>query len=428
MTELAAAQLQAIRSLGDKVDDLHSGLSRVLTWGFEELAWRLEIQTDVMRQLDRTLKTPSQTQANEWREMAEELRHRGAIDEAIPFFSKALSTNPLDYRIYIGYAYALVMSERPKEAFGILQKSLPHAPVGRIDFRSLSYRLMAYVTSCEGDYSGAVSLGRQALRLSADYTEALYDLAGFSAMLGDTSECITQLESAIRRDPIFWYLSATESHFEPAREGVAALRHTLLTEADQAALEALATANRTFKMTQPVIEEVRLAQSRAGTVSPPPSIAHFEAGLRKLSDAEKTAAERDFKELLSVPNAASQAAQLAESASAAAPAEISGYRASARGNAVASLGRKVGWLPGVVVGAAIGALFAVVTGIFPGIVILLIVGLVFGDKGYEVVWLTWFFLCPIVGGFFGAFIGAEAIGELFRALVAESRLTKRETV
>ena len=67
------------------LEELNSSLASigsVLEWGFGEIAWRQEQQTDILRGIDATLRTPGETRANELRLQAEELRHRGLYPES----------------------------------------------------------------------------------------------------------------------------------------------------------------------------------------------------------------------------------------------------------------------------------------------------------------------------------------------------------
>ena len=117
---------QAADLLGAEISYQLSGIASVIEWGFEELHWRIEQATGVLKSIDKTLKTPSQTQANEWRQIAEELRWRIVLDEAKEFFLKSLNTNPLDYRTHIGLGKTYLQLGEIEEAKIILEKSLPH--------------------------------------------------------------------------------------------------------------------------------------------------------------------------------------------------------------------------------------------------------------------------------------------------------------
>jgi hypothetical protein len=87
-----------------RISDEISNLAGIVQGGFDALTWILEQQTQVLVSIDATLKTPSQTQAAEWRQMAEQLRARACFDEAEQWFRKSIDLSPLDFRTYVGFA------------------------------------------------------------------------------------------------------------------------------------------------------------------------------------------------------------------------------------------------------------------------------------------------------------------------------------
>ena len=163
--------LEMIQTLGfvQLQDTLGKGFAKVagvIQWGFQELSWNVQKQTDVLRAIERTLQTPSQTQANEAYLMAEELHRRGVFTDAESFFRKALALNRLDFRIYIGLAYSLLAQNKFSEALPILESSLPHAPKDASneieDKRSYSTLLIAHIHECNGDFKQACQAARRA--------------------------------------------------------------------------------------------------------------------------------------------------------------------------------------------------------------------------------------------------------------------------
>jgi hypothetical protein len=67
---LGERSISKMNELISEVGDLAS----VIQWGFEEIGWRLEQTNMLLQGIDETLKTPTATQANEWRQIAEKLR------------------------------------------------------------------------------------------------------------------------------------------------------------------------------------------------------------------------------------------------------------------------------------------------------------------------------------------------------------------
>jgi len=280
-----------------------SEVATIIEWGFEELTWELHQQTEVLRSIDHTLKTPSETKANEWRLMGEELRRRGVLDKAEQIFSKALEANPLDYRIYVGLAKTYLQMKKFDEAKVILERSLPHAPKmgmpiaqetdvservlslirkGKsysatvvyykatgtewdkawnyiytikenlteytpLDYKSYSYRLIGRICACKEDFDQAVSNLRSAVRLSPLYTEAAYDLAQYCAQKGNKEACL-HLKKAIKDGgSLFFYLAEKERNFEPLKREVQNLLIDIGKEAMDCAETAICDAEKELK-------------------------------------------------------------------------------------------------------------------------------------------------------------------------------------
>jgi tetratricopeptide (TPR) repeat protein len=86
----------------------------------------MQQHNSALQEIAAILKTPSETQAEEWRLMAEELRRREVYDESIELFLKALNANRLDYQIYIGLAETYLRIRQFDNARAYFEKSLPH--------------------------------------------------------------------------------------------------------------------------------------------------------------------------------------------------------------------------------------------------------------------------------------------------------------
>src|SRR5216684_3710122 len=80
-----------------RVQEQLAELTSTLTWGLDDVLWKLQEQTDLLRSIDVTLKTPNFTRAREQRETAEQLARRGVFDQAERWFLQSLDLNPLDY-------------------------------------------------------------------------------------------------------------------------------------------------------------------------------------------------------------------------------------------------------------------------------------------------------------------------------------------
>lgn len=219
---LQAVQQESFHTLAASPSVGLATAASAIEWGFGEIEWRLQQQSNVLQSIDYTLKTPSQTQANEWRGMAEELRCRGVLDEAEEFYLKALDTNRLDYRIYVGLAVTYLQRHQFEQARAMLQRSLPHAPVQPIDYKSYSYRLIGHIEGCAENYQDALVALQQAVQLSPNYADGYYDYAQYAALVGAKEQSLASLRKALG-NPLYYSLAQQERNLEVVRPEVCSL-------------------------------------------------------------------------------------------------------------------------------------------------------------------------------------------------------------
>jgi tetratricopeptide (TPR) repeat protein len=214
---LIRAQKNEFDQLKNVINSNFSGIASILVWGVQELKWEIQQQSNLLKSINNTLITPSQTKANELRIMGEELRRRGVIDQAERFFLESLEMNPLDYRTYIGLAQTYLIINKFYQAKLLLEKSLPHAPKDEIDYKSYSYKLIGHIYSCEENYDLAISCLKQSINLSPNYYDCYYDCAQYYAKEKDAQNSINLLKRAISGNPSFWYLAQNDFSFEPIK-------------------------------------------------------------------------------------------------------------------------------------------------------------------------------------------------------------------
>jgi tetratricopeptide (TPR) repeat protein len=214
-----------------------SNIAHAVEWGFRGLSWRVEQQTEVLRSIDETLKTPKKTEANEYRQQAEEAERFGDLPNAQERYERALDSNITDYRIYVGLAETLIQQAKFVEAQQILQRSLHYAPKGEIDYKSYSLRLTGHIHACEENYAAAAATLHQATELSPSYADAHYDYAQYCAQTGDTRHCLESLTQAVDMKPLYWSLAFREQNFDPARTLVDEMLWRVGTEAARPACE-----------------------------------------------------------------------------------------------------------------------------------------------------------------------------------------------
>lgn len=254
---IAQIQQEGFQMLNDTLSSGLSEIASAIEWGFGEISWKLQQQLDVLKSIDYTLKTPSETKANEWRLHAEELRRRGVLEESEEFFLKALNEYRLDYRIYVGLAETYLQMNRFDKAKVFLEKSLPHAPKKEIDYKSYSYRLIGHIYACEGNYNQATAILQNSIELSPAYEDGHYDYAQYCAQLRNKEICLSSLQKAILAKPLYWYLAQKERNFDPVRSEVEKLLSGIITEASNRAKDTIAKSENALKEAHEAVSKAR---------------------------------------------------------------------------------------------------------------------------------------------------------------------------
>lgn len=234
----------------DLLRDSMQEIASVIEWGFGELSWQIQQQTDVLHRITEILEARNATDALEWRQMAEEHRERArateehqkrdVYDEAIKFFRKSLRANSLDYRTYIGLGETYLQIGKFSEAKNYFEKSLPYAPS---DFyKSYSHRLIGRIYYCWEDYDNAIKSLTEAVEFSPSYVEARYDLAQYYGIVGKAKTALPKLRRVIMEKSFYFKLSEKERNFEPIRIETVQLHEDIKKEAYEDAQKAILAA------------------------------------------------------------------------------------------------------------------------------------------------------------------------------------------
>ncbi|OGG69297.1 hypothetical protein A3F27_01385 [Candidatus Kaiserbacteria bacterium RIFCSPHIGHO2_12_FULL_53_13] len=338
------------------LEELNSSLASigsVLEWGFGEIAWRQEQQTDILRGIDATLRTPGETRANELRLQAEELRHRGLYPESEELFLKAIDEYRLDYRMYVGLAETYLRVNEFDKAHNFLERSLPHAPKRDIDYKSHSYRLIGHIHASREDYEKAFQALVASITFSPEYAEGLYDFAQYGSLLDDdtfarvASPTLSAwggnwalgdrdlvlhlaLQKAIQARPAYYYLAEHEPNFDGRKKILELTLKVLLRNARAGVENFIRQADYMLELTGRVSAEAGNAARRARYKDVRSPLIFADAQLR-LDDAKQKVASGDYSATLAARPIAEQALQLLGEAKEKAAEEYPRFKEISRG-------------------------------------------------------------------------------------------------
>lgn len=210
LIELALIKKEGFSSIGSKL----SSIATKLEWGYNNIFWEYSLQSDLLQGIERSLKTPSQIEANELRKMAEESRKAGKLKESEELFLKAIKTYQLDFRSYVGLAFTYLMTNNPEKARKYLLNSIFLAPNCQdFDYRSYSHRILAHIAFCQNDYNTSGQHIAKCLKPNLNYDFGYYDFAVGLIRSGDTHNCERALRKAICLNPELFLLANNDRRF-----------------------------------------------------------------------------------------------------------------------------------------------------------------------------------------------------------------------
>jgi hypothetical protein len=323
--DIAQIQQEGFAALNDTISTGFSAIASAIEWGFDEISWQLQQQTNVLLSIDETIKNLRKNKAIEDRRIAEELRRRGDLEKSEEFFLGALDKYPLDYRIYIGLAETYLQMNKFGEARILLEQSLRHAPIKEIDYKSYSYRLIGHICACEEDYDQAKSVLQSSIELSPSYEDGHYDYAQYCAQAGNKEASLSSLQKAVLAKPLYWYLAYKERNFDPIRKEIERLLSNISTEASRRAKGAIDKAEEALNNSREAVSDAAWALSVSKDKATLRSRTMYMSGEDKLRIAKEKLLSGDYMAFLDAKPIAEESYALANNALSTAKVEKERY-------------------------------------------------------------------------------------------------------
>lgn len=174
-------------------------IQATLDWGFSEVIWQLELQTEVLKNILETIQAPLDTQAKELKKRAEEAYRNKWIDDALEDFLESEKKNRYDFTIHqsLGNIY-LFHKKNPGKALEYYEKAVKYAIPCSPYHNSLALLHIGLIKYLQEDFQKAYEATLEAIKLSPDFGEAHYQHAQYCAILGKHDEAIEHLWEAIK--------------------------------------------------------------------------------------------------------------------------------------------------------------------------------------------------------------------------------------
>ncbi|MDP6925109.1 MAG: hypothetical protein R2568_01420 [Candidatus Scalindua sp.] len=194
------------------------GLKASFEWNISEVAWQIEQNVDEFKEMIKIIYDSLEPSVAELRFVAQEDYENGRIADAVDNFSKLSQCCENDFSVFLSLGIISLFHEEDKEkALEYFNKAVEIVESQSDFYTSYALLFKAFVLRNIDRIDEAQKFSRQAVDLSPDFTEALYQNAQYSALLKNTDTAISSLKTIIGIDILYSLKITNEKDFDGIR-------------------------------------------------------------------------------------------------------------------------------------------------------------------------------------------------------------------
>jgi len=241
----------------DRVEQGIYELKAAFEWGISEVVWQIEQNRAVLKNILEVLMAPLDTQAKERRKRAEEAYANGWVEDAEEEFLQSEKLNKFDFSIHISLGMLYLFHKIDKEkSLSYFEKAIKYSKPKSAFHASYAFLHKALIHFDMGNIDEAEKASYEAMSLSPNFTEALYQNAQYNAQLLNTDKSIANLEKAIRYDKLYCLKANKDEMFDPIRERVNRLFEKLRDEEKRKAKDVFEKMSKKQNSADPIINDI----------------------------------------------------------------------------------------------------------------------------------------------------------------------------
>lgn len=241
----------------DRVEQGIYELKATFEWGISEVVWQIEQNRAVLKDILEVLMAPLDTQAKERRKRAEEAYANGWVEDAEEEFLESEKLNKFDFSIHISLGMFYLFHKIDKEkSLSYFVKAIKYSKPKSAFHTSYALLHKALIHFDMGNTVEAEEASFEAINLSPNFTEALYQNAQYNAQLLNIDKSIATLEKAIRSDKLYCLKANKDPMFDPIRERVNRLFEKLRAEEKKKSQDSFVKLSKKHKASNPIIVDI----------------------------------------------------------------------------------------------------------------------------------------------------------------------------
>ena len=189
-----------IKSIGQGMQ----GLKAAFEWGISDVVWLIEKDTEDLKEIMRTIRGASDRQINMLRDKAEDAYATGKMDDALVYFTEFEPYTVKDFSACISLGMIYLFHKIDKEkALEYFEKAVKEARSLSAYYTSYALLYKALIKRDFGLIEEAEGCTNEAIKLSPDFAEAMYQSAQYNALLNRPEKAVSLLKKAIKEDVIY---------------------------------------------------------------------------------------------------------------------------------------------------------------------------------------------------------------------------------
>lgn len=244
-------------SIRDVAEGIY-GLQAAFEWGISEVVWQIEQNRKELRSILGVLSAPLDTQAKELRKRAEEAYANGWFEDALEDFFESEKKNRYDFSIHISVGMIYLFNKMNKEkALEYFDKAIKYATPKSKYHTSFALLHKALIKRDFGHIEEAEACAREAVELSSDFAEALYQCAQYNALLNRPDKSMQLLTKAIILDTNYCEKVCNDETFEQFRFQINGVFEDLRKTESDKARNKLAIEKKRIQRLNSVLNEIK---------------------------------------------------------------------------------------------------------------------------------------------------------------------------
>ena len=211
------------------------GLKAAFEWGISDVVWQIEMSRQELKDTLNTIYASHDEKTKELRKQAKDAYDSGKVNDTFGIFLKLLNEAGDDFTVHMSLGIIHLFNKIEKEkAFAYFNDAMNQAKQQSVYYASYALLYKGLIKRDFGLIEEAEECALQAMEISPEFIEAIYQNAQYNAILNKPDKAVPLLRKAINSDLIYCLKINNEPDFDRIRSEVNDLFNEIRDEKNEA--------------------------------------------------------------------------------------------------------------------------------------------------------------------------------------------------